>query len=377
MQRNLILGERIMYVDAQTPVNCVFAVRIRGPLLPENLRWALSRLQAKHPLLQAGILEDKKGRPYFFLDDLVPRIPIRIVERLSDDDWLAVSETEWKTPFDARKGPLARLIWLRSGEVSELILVCPHCICDGSTCVTLMQEMLALLHRPDQDMRPYTLFRSVRELIPGSILSDKGKILKAAILSVIARIFFAFKSIGKVVPPIGKQVAGGKDYVIHWKLNGKASALLAERCKAEGVSIYSALCVAFLSAFRQVRKTGARNKLICPVDIRRFVPEIKKDMMFAFAPITELSLEEGTQMGFWDKARKLKEEMTRKIAAVKAYELLLFSEYYHSSARKLVELLRSDEGGHDFTFSNMGRLDIPDKYDLFSLETIFSPTVAF
>ncbi len=35
----------------------------------------------------------------------------------------------------------------------------------------------------------------------------------------------------------------------------------------------------------------------------------------------------------------------------------------------------TDEGGHDFTFSNLGRLNIPANYRFFKLETIYSLTV--
>jgi len=108
-------------------------------------------------------------------------------------------------------------------------------------------------------------------------------------------------------------------------------------------------------------------------------------MMFAFAPIVELSVTaadgEGESCvaapGFWDRCRKLKGEMTQKIDMINAYELLLHSEYYHPVAKKLIRWLCSDAGSHDFTFSNMGRVDIPEEYGTFSVEAVYTPTVAF
>lgn len=369
-QRNLILGERIMYVNAETPVNCVLTARIRGHLTRESLRCALERVQGKHPLLQAGIQEDRQGRPYFLSNENVPPIPVRVVDRVSDDDWLSVSETEWKTPFPLKQGPLARLIWLRGLTVSDLLLVSPHCASDGMSCITLLREILALLDQPNQQLPPYEVFSNIREIIPASVLRNKGNRFKTAIASFFARTIFSLKPPPPFVPP-------GKDYVLHWKLNRKASTQLEERCRAEGVSVYAALCVAFLESFVKVKKERGRNKLLCPVNIRKMIPAIKDDMMFAFAPIIELSVMEEGQLDFWGKARRIKKDITQKVSALNGYDILLSGEYFNSSAPKLVKHLMADEGGHDFTFSNLGRLDIPADYQSFTLDTVFSITVAF
>jgi len=132
------------------------------------------------------------------------------------------------------------------------------------------------------------------------------------------------------------------------------------------------------------------------VDIRRYVREIRKDMMFAFAPIVELSVtatsggsdlrgevgESGGESragaaGFWERCRQLKADLAEKVDTIKAYELLLHSEYYHPVAKKLIRWLCSDAGSHDFTFSNMGRLDMPEEFETFSVEAVYSPTVVF
>ena len=175
--RKLILGERVMYVDGASPVNCVFAVRVSGRLSPERMRLALDTVQAKHPLLRARI-SWRRGRPYFE-SGTVGEIPVRVLERRSEDDWQRVTEAEWGLPFDAGRGPLARVVWVRSGEggvetVSELVLICPHCICDGATGVTLMREILLLLDRPEEMIGSYSVFRSLKEIIPRSLLADKG-----------------------------------------------------------------------------------------------------------------------------------------------------------------------------------------------------------
>lgn len=62
------------------------------------------------------------------------------------------SKIEWGKLFDDKSAPLARVVWLKDTDVSDLILVCPHCICDGTTFVTLMSEMLGLLDKPEKEL---------------------------------------------------------------------------------------------------------------------------------------------------------------------------------------------------------------------------------
>lgn len=368
MRRRLIIGERIMYVDADTAVNCVFTAKIRGSFTLERLRNALHKVQRKHPLLRAGVKEDAMGVPHFVSSNAISPIPVRIAERSGDDDWKTESKKEWHKLFEGKGSPMARIVWLKDTEVSELILVCPHCICDGTTVVTLMTEILLLLDKPEEKLVAYLPFISIEELLSKSYSGKIGKLIKARIFSVFARLFFLIKS------KRDKQSAG-ESYMIHRRMDRDRTAALATACKAEGVSVHSALCAAFLKAFHQVKGTAANGKVICPVDIRRFVPEIKTDTMFAFAPVAELSAD--NKSDFWDTARKVKTQLNDKIAAMDVHDLLIMSEYFHSSAPKMIGYLKSAPGSHDVTLSNLGKLSIPEDYDSFEVEAIYSPTVAF
>jgi hypothetical protein len=369
MKRKLMMVERIMYVDATTPLNCVFTAKIRGSINPENLHIALSKIQQKHPLLRVRIDEDLEGGPYFILNDNIRKIPVRIAQRFMDDDWLKESETEWYKLFDGINEPLARLVWVGSATVSELLLVMPHCVCDGSTCVALMREILSLLDNPQQELEAYTSLNWIKELMPDTF--DKVKnALKARILSLLGKLFFLFKD-------TRNKFDKGNDYALHWKLDEEQTLAIVDACKNAGTSIHAALCVAFMKAFQHVRCDKFRGKVICPVDIRRFIPEIKQDTMFAFAPIVELSMDKKPDMDFWTQARNIKADLTVKIEAMNTYEMLWMGEYMHASVNRMVKFLKATNGTHDITLSNMGRLNITETYRSFELETIYSPTVAF
>lgn len=364
-----------MYVDGAVPVNCVFPVAIRGKITADRLRNALCRMQAKHQLLQAHIRTGMRGRPYFLVDGLAPEIPVRVVERRSDGDWLTIVEEEWARAFDVQHGPLARVVWIedKASDLSELILVCPHCICDGTTGVMLMRELLYLLDRPEEILKASASFKSVSDLVP---VGERKGMVKAIFKSLAARLIFSLK------PLKGARLDGSENYVVHWRIGEEQSAALIERCKTEGVTVHAALCVALLGAYGAVKKDAAFGKVICPVDIRRYIREIRKDMMFAFAPIVELKVTDagGSSLSdakFWSCCRQLKEDLAGKMGDIKAYELLFHGELYHSLTKKLIKFLCTEAGSHDITFSNMGRMDIPEVYTSFSLEAVYSPTVAF
>src|SRR6266446_7484380 len=149
--RRLLLLERTMYREGRTPFTSVFTIQLLGRLEEGRLRQALARLQAKHPLLRCVIEDgaDSEG-PCFVLQDRPVPIPLRIVERKHDDDWQTEVRREWVAPFDASRDPLVRLVWLRASEVSELILVGHHCICDGQSGLTLLRECLSAYDEPEK-----------------------------------------------------------------------------------------------------------------------------------------------------------------------------------------------------------------------------------
>src|SRR4030081_2628210 len=172
--RRLVLLERTMYRDRRTPFTSVFSMQLLGRLEEGRLRQALARLQAKHPLLRC-VIEDGAGSegPRFVLQDRPSPIPLRIVERKNDDHWQTEVRREWVAPFDASRDPLVRLVWLRGSEVSELILVGHHCICDGQSGMTLLRECLSAYDEPEKDLGTYDALGAIEDVVPAALLKDR------------------------------------------------------------------------------------------------------------------------------------------------------------------------------------------------------------
>lgn len=360
--------ERIMYVDPETPLNCVFTARINGELQEENFRIALKKIQQKHPLLRVVVDTQSEKYPFFAEEKEITPIPLRMVERQTDQDWLTESQKEWKILFEEEKTPLARVVWVRGQDVSEIFWAIPHCISDGTTGVTLMKELLQLLDNPALELEPYEAFTSVDEFLPSNF-NVKSKKFKAKLYLTFARFFFMLQQ-------KSKKRNLGKDYVLHQKLDPTTTAQITERCKANGVSVHALLCSAFMQAFQEVKGKEAKGKVISPVDVRHFIPEIKEDHLFAFAPTVDLAIKKGSS-DLLNNAKQIKEDLVQKIGKMEARELLWMGEQMHPIVDRMISMLKSSNGGHDVTLSNMGRINIPNEYNNFSIETIFSPTVAF
>lgn len=360
--------ERIMYVDPETPVNCIFTAKIKGELPEQNFKTALEKIQQKHALLRVVIDSKTEKYPFFIEEKEIAPIPLRIVERKTDEDWLTESQKEWKILFEEEKTPLARVVWVRGQDVSEVFWAIPHCISDGTTGVTLMKELLQLLDNPALELEPYEAFTSVDEFLPSNF-NVKSKKFKAKLYLTFARFFFMLQQ-------KSKKRNLGKDYVLHQKLDPATTAQITERCKANGVSVHALLCSAFMQAFQEIKGKDAKGKVISPVDVRHFIPEIKEDHLFAFAPTVDLAIKKGSS-DLLNNARQIKKDLVQKIGKMEARELLWMGEQMHPIVDRMISMLKSSNGGHDVTLSNMGRINIPNDYKNFSVETIFSPTVAF
>jgi NRPS condensation-like uncharacterized protein len=369
MKRKMLFFERFMYIDGVTPLNCLMTARIKGTIDAAHLQTAITKVQAKHPLLCARVVEEG-GEPWFVLDEHTPSIPLAVIARKSAEDWRAITTEQWKIPFDTERGPLLRVIWIRSEEASELMLVGHHCICDGGSIMTLLREILEVTDKPETVLTRYTSYATLDDLVPGEVLADpvaqravrKKEILYRLLLAVMGR--------------RNKKHLGGEPYVLYWNADAEEFAAINKRCSVEETNAYAALCVAYLLAFREVQGNAAKNRIMCPVSIRRFIRSVKSDMLFAFAPTIQLALSKSRETDFWTRSRQMKALIGEQIDGMKVYEDLMLGDRMRPYVQRIINFLRSSSGAHDIAFSNVGRLKIPPKYGTFTLEGVVGATVA-
>ncbi len=370
-----------MFREGHTPFTSVFTVKLLGRLDETRLRRALACVQAKHPLLRC-VIDNMDGFPRFVLQDRPEAITLRIVERHSEGAWQIEIRREWMAPFDASRAPLVRFVWVRGEDLNELILVGHHCICDGASGINLLRECLYAYDRPERDLGTYETLGAIEDIIPAAVLQSRRFRRRVRRKVGLLRLALFLKGRGsrkRINIPISVE----QMYFHRWHVDEATTRVLIERCRAEGVTVLAAVSVAFMQAFRDVRGIKALRKTYSMVDARRFLPQMRKDVMFGLAPSVTLRMKglpppwDIVDDGFWARVRLTKADLTRRIdrLGIGFYEYLVGLEALHDQYARFVTYFDNAPVVRHVTLSNMGRLDLPQEYQNFRLEKIYSPLV--
>ena len=126
--------------DQVVPIHFTLTARIVGELYINQLQQALTMVQQRHPLLRVRIVPTVSNQPWFIEDSA--SIPLGVVERQNEQQWLSEVEQELLHPFDWNQAPLMRTVLLHALDVSELIITCHHSIGDGMSTVYLLKDIL-------------------------------------------------------------------------------------------------------------------------------------------------------------------------------------------------------------------------------------------
>lgn len=367
MKRKLLFGERMLLGDGTEPFNAVIPFRLRGSFKVEEIQYALGQLQVKHPWLRALIHHDEHNVPWFEVTENTIPIPIRIVDRIGDDDWQKESMREWETLFHYREKPLLRFVWIKGDEVSDMLFGFHHCLCDGGSAMSFLHEFLKILDHPSAEIGLEHPILGIQDVVPADILASRTQQIKAKVIGRLAATAIKCVPVGK------KTVDRQKDYMINWKFDPTTSKELISYCKAQEVTVNTFLSAVVLHAFKKIKGERAFNKVSCPVDIRRFAPQIKEDHIFAFGLMIVVSSNQ--KMSFSDNLRLMQETVERKTAKLNPYITMMVMESAHDALKNFTKLLKHGKSSNDCMFSNLGRIQIPHDYKAFTLETIFSPSV--
>lgn len=368
--RPLTLFERALYGDGSLPGNVIATACIEGRIDQTALLRALAQLQARHPLLRCLIVE-RDGRPWFEMQQQPPPIALRVLGRNGDDGWMTTSARELRRCFDGRSEPLARLIWLRGEEHSELILVCHHAICDGRSLMTLLGELLRWSDGSEHAVEPRYSLAGFIDLLPDSVRADRG--LQRSVRWRAAALALALRLLVRSKPA----QRYGEVYRELWTLDEAATRRLSEHCRHERVSAYVAVSLAFIAAFRAICGPQRIRRYTAPVDMRSLLPALADDDLFGIAPTVALQPGKAragapSPAEFWNHARALQADLQAKVEdlAPKVYRNFLGLERLHGVFERMVVYGRSRRAGHELTLSNLGRLSLAQDYRGYRLRAV-------
>jgi len=302
----------------RSPFSIVTVVaRIIGDVSEEMLRDAARKVQQRHLNLQVRIRDDERHDPWFTTEG-AGDIPVEIVPRESADHWISVHQEASQIPFEFDARPAIRFILVRSPAVSELIILCHHILCDGMSLAYLARDLMAHLGDPAREATP----------LPEPAPIDLDNMPAQLKLNGIAQFF---------INRMNKKWAAQRvffdqaDYLAlsaaYWstfrhrmlsvELTEAQTTTLVERCRAEEVTVNSALAAAIVGA--QVAIQGEKpyhSTTAVAASLRDRLPKPAGEAMGFFAGIVTLKRGYDAKRSFWDNARtfhrKLKPLFTSK-----------------------------------------------------------------
>ena len=276
---------------------------------------AVSKVQQRHPNLRVRIEEDAEHRPWFTSEG-VGEIPIEVVPRTSADQWIQVYHEACRVPFEFDTQPAIRFILVQSAAESELIIFCHHIICDGLSLAYLARDLMVHLGDPTREV----------EVLPDPVPIGLDNMPEEMSLNGIAKFF-----VNRINEKWQAESVffDQEDYEdlnqAYWanythqmlpvELSEAQTTALVERCRAENVTVNSALTAAFVGAQVMVQGDSPDHRKIgVGASLRDRLPHPAGETMGFYAGAARLKFKYDTRKGFWDNARKLHRKVQPRYA---------------------------------------------------------------
>lgn len=391
LKRRMTAPERVLLM---LPLNVVMVAKIRGSIDVERLTAILDGLRKRHALLAVRVVIDEKNNAWYVTEG-VPKFTVTTIPRQTEEQCLQVAVKEWQISFPIETGPLVRFSLLHSSDRTDLVICAHHAICDGISLTYLIRDILRQLAEPDRAAEilpePPAITRDTVPSPPPSNLIAKGVIGVFNKLWARQNISFNSDDLKQLHQVFWEQnrAAG----LLAWEISVAETKALVSRCRAENVTINTALWTTFLAAQHDVQgdaepyrpsaglAVSTRDKLNVPVG--------EAFGFYAASLTTQLRYE--PHRTFWDSARIFHEKIKDSLAQTNIFrslsaellaptllDSLYFSKYGLIKSRlsdKLVQQMNWQGLNYGYAITNVGRMHIPTTYDQYQLESVYGPIV--
>ncbi len=294
-----------------SPFSIVTVVaRIKGNITVDMLMNAVDKVQQRHTNLRVRIRTDPEYNPWFTTED-IKEIPIEIISRESENHWIKIHHEASQIPFRFNERPAIRFILVHSPEISELIILCHHIICDGLSLAYLARDLMVHLGDPAKEA----------EILPDPVPIDRNNLPKDVSVNPVAKFF-----INRINKGWRKDKVhfDQEDYrnlneaywmnanhqILSIELSESQTASLVERSKDENTTVNSALTTAFVGAQQVVQ--GSKKDLSSigiAGNLRDRLQTPAGEGMGFFAGMVTLDYSYDEKMGFWENARRLNQKV--------------------------------------------------------------------
>jgi len=312
-ERKVTPAERFF---TRSPFSIVTMVaRIKGNVTEEMLKNAVGKAQQRHTLLRVRIKDDHEHIQWFTSED-VQDIPIETVPRKSENDWIKIHAEASKIHYEFETRPAIRFILVQSVDISELIILCHHIICDGMSLAYLARDLMTHLGDPAREV----------EVLPAPAAIDLDNLPSDVSQSGLVK---------TVIKRMNQKWAeesvffDHEDYKIltqtYWdninhaffsiELSEAETSDLVARCREESITVNSALTTAFVGAQSFVEGDKPYHAaLAVGVSLRDRLPKPAGEGMGYYAGAVELKFKYNKKKSFWENARKFHKTIQPKFS---------------------------------------------------------------
>jgi hypothetical protein len=302
-ERRVTAAERFF---ARSPFAIVTMVlRIKGHVSQEMLRRAVTRVQRRHALLSVRI-ETRADHAPWFTSRGVQEIPITVVARESENDWIELHAQASALPFEFETRPAIRFVLLHAPDRSEVIILCHHIICDGMSLAYLARDLMVCLGEPDREVEVLPA--------PSPIALDnlpEGVSQPGLVKFLIGRMNRKWTEEAVFFDQVDYETLT-EAYWDHYhhelfsiELTEAETSAMVARCREENVTVNTALTAAFSGAQSFVQgEQPYHAKTVIAADLRDRLPHSPGEGMGMYAGGAELKLKYDHMRGFWENARQ-------------------------------------------------------------------------
>ncbi len=370
--KKLITG-RIHYFDPANQI--VFQITLGGAPNQADLIAAIQKAVRQHAISRLGIVLDDKGDSFF--QDIPQRDVSVSVYNAACDLPNLISE-QHKIPFDVASGEFFRFFLYLLPQSTQIVIVSHHLAGDGLSMLYLIRDILSTLARPDENLPEKSL-----QTMEDFGYPDDSSLVPFAKL-ILNRINKSWNKRKKVFTHdeyLRMYDSYWRDHALeleYAELSGADLRAFQLRCKANGVSINSAITAALLQAL-------GTDKVGMAVSVR----PSDHEGLGNYASGLSVRCPWNEKIAFWTHTKTIHQTIHQKLhdnrrkyyvlrslerlepTLIDAMYFSMYTDYSNKTAEKMAVLSKyRGNQQHTTSITNLAKLRIPSVYGKYRIDEI-------
>ncbi len=299
------------------PFNVVVILQVVNGPLAEQLKDAADVLVYRHPILSAGIIQERQS--FFFQVENPKKITLNQIHRSNNTTWQKVAEEELNTPFDSPDKPLMRLHYITSADYtgeSEIILSFPHVVIDAASGDYLVDELLNLCAKETlllekNNQRTKDLTPPAEFFFPSSYQGIRRTLNNFVYMMRMMGDELQYR-IHTIKSPKASIHSSGRSKIVPMILSKETTALLLKQARKTRITIKNIFDAALLMVIHKhvYNNTSMPLRLLTFADLRPFLkPPLPADVIGSYFSMLRFTANMSNTQSLTDLARRIQQQV--------------------------------------------------------------------